>query len=387
MSLAPRSLTSASPRSRVRCPPRWCSATGSCATASTPSSASPHRPVTKGGRSPSLATAPSPSRSASRSPPCTSARIPPNASACSAWRRAGAWPPMLVGHRTARTVDRRPRHLGRRREDRRHLDRRPPRRAQRTDAGRRRSSATRRRRWVPRRPASRPPSCTRRAGADSRRRSRPPRSCPPSGCEQRGLQRPDAWIGCDAAWIYDDVEPAAEFVESIDDVGLGWFEDVFPPGDAGLVRRLRERVSVPIAMGDEQGGSYYPEALLQADAVDVVRIDLTCMGGITGGRRVIDRCVDAGVRLRPAHVRPRPQPGVLGARPRRTCPIEWGVPWTGVDPYADSLVQPVIDDGMMAPLPEQPGFGSLLDVGWATSQPHDDPHRIFELVPTQRGTS
>ena len=56
---------------------------------------------------------------------------------------------------------------------------------------------------------------------------------------------PDVWIGCDAAWIYDDVDAAAEFVESIDDVGLGWFEDVFPPGDAGIVRRLRERVSVP----------------------------------------------------------------------------------------------------------------------------------------------
>ena len=39
----------------------------------------------------------------------------------------------------------------------------------------------------------------------------------------------------------------------------------------------------PIAMGDEQGGSYYPEALLLRQAVDVVRIDLTCMGGITGG--------------------------------------------------------------------------------------------------------
>jgi L-alanine-DL-glutamate epimerase-like enolase superfamily enzyme len=188
---------------------------------------------------------------------------------------------------------------------------------------------------------------------------------------------PDAWIGCDAAWIYDDVEPAAAFVESIGDVDLGWFEDVFPPGDARLVRQLRERVAVPIAMGDEQGGSYYPEALLQADAVDVVRIDLTCMGGITGGRRVIDRCVDAGVDFAPhmfAHVHSQ----VFAALGHTGVPIEWGVPWTGVDPFADSLVQPVIDNGMMAPLPEQPGFGSLLEVGWATSQAHDDPHRIFD---------
>jgi L-alanine-DL-glutamate epimerase-like enolase superfamily enzyme len=190
---------------------------------------------------------------------------------------------------------------------------------------------------------------------------------------------PDAWIGCDAAWIYDDVDTAASFVESIGDVGLGWFEDVFPPGDAGLVRQLRERVSVPIAMGDEQGGSYYPEALLRADAVDVVRIDLTCMGGITGGRRVIERCLRAGVEFAPhmfAHVHSQ----VFSALGFPGVPIEWGVPWTGVDPYADSLVQPVIVDGRMAPLPEEPGFGSLLDIEWASAQTHDDPHHLLNEI-------
>lgn len=187
---------------------------------------------------------------------------------------------------------------------------------------------------------------------------------------------PDGWIGCDAAWIYDDVDAAVEFVQSVDDVRLGWFEDVFPPGDAGMVRQLRERVSVPIAMGDEQGGSYYPEALLLAEAVDVVRIDLTCMGGISGGRRIIDQCLQAGVDFAPhmfAHVHSQ----VFSALGFPDVPIEWGVPWTGVDPYADSLVQPVISDGKMAPLPEQPGFGNLVDLEWATSQPHDDPFHIL----------
>jgi D-galactarolactone cycloisomerase len=188
---------------------------------------------------------------------------------------------------------------------------------------------------------------------------------------------PDAWIGCDAAWIYDDVDTAAEFVESIEDVRLGWFEDVFPPGDAGLVRKLRERVSVPIAMGDDQGGCYYPEALLLADAVDVVRIDLTCMGGITGGRRVIERCLEAGVGFAPhmfAHVHSQ----VLSALGHTDAPVEWGAPWTGVDPYADSLAQPDIVDGVMAPLVEEPGFGDLLNRDWACSQAHDDPHHILE---------
>ena len=70
----------------------------------------------------------------------------------------------------------------------------------------------------------------------------------------------------DAAWTYADVDAAAEFIAAIPDVGLGWFEDVFPPGDAGRLARLRRRIDIPIAQGDEQGGSYYPEALILAKA-------------------------------------------------------------------------------------------------------------------------
>ena len=81
----------------------------------------------------------------------------------------------------------------------------------------------------------------------------------------------------------------------LDGVDLGWFEDIFPPGNAQVVADLRSSTKIPIAMGDEQGGIYYPEALIAKSAVDVIRIDLTCMGGITGGRRIVDECLKAGV--------------------------------------------------------------------------------------------
>jgi hypothetical protein len=54
------------------------------------------------------------------------------------------------------------------------------------------------------------------------------------------------------------------------------------------------------------------------------------------------------------------------------------VPWTGVDPYADSLRQPtIIEGGRMAPLSTGPGFGEMLNRDWALSQPHDDPDHIL----------
>jgi L-alanine-DL-glutamate epimerase-like enolase superfamily enzyme len=188
---------------------------------------------------------------------------------------------------------------------------------------------------------------------------------------------PDAWLGCDGAWVFDDVEAASAFARAIADVSLGWFEDVFPPGDAVQLADLRKAIDTPIAMGDEQGGSYYPQALLMAKAVHVVRIDLTCMGGITGGRRIIDECLRAGVAFAPhmfAHVHSQ----VFSGWGFTDCPIEWGVPWTGVDPYADSLQQPTIGrEGRMQPLSRGPGFGPLINRDWALSQPHDDPDKIL----------
>jgi L-alanine-DL-glutamate epimerase-like enolase superfamily enzyme len=188
---------------------------------------------------------------------------------------------------------------------------------------------------------------------------------------------PDAWLGMDAAWVYEDVDAAAAFIASIPDVGLGWFEDVFPPGDAGILRRLRDRIDVPIAMGDEQGGLYYPEALIASGGVDVIRVDLTCMGGITRVRRVIEQVLDAGLDFAP-HMFPHVHSQVLAGLGHTEVPIEWGIPFTGVHPMDDPLPGPtILSGGRMAPLTESPGFGNLVDADWVRSQPHEDPAGIL----------
>ena len=154
----------------------------------------------------------------------------------------------------------------------------------------------------------------------------------------------DAWVGMDAAWIFREVDDAVAFLDSVRDARLGWFEDVFPPGDAAIVADLRARAGgTRIAMGDEQGGSYYPEALLLRKAVDVVRIDLTCMGGITRARPMIEACQRADTEFS-AHMFAHVHSQVFGALGYTDVPIEWGVPGSGVDQFADSLRQPVVRD-------------------------------------------
>jgi hypothetical protein len=72
---------------------------------------------------------------------------------------------------------------------------------------------------------------------------------------------------------------------------------------------------------------------------------------------------------------------VLGALGYSDAPIEWGIPGTGVHPMDDPLHQPSVSDGRMAPLPEAPGLGRLVDVDQITAQAHTDPHGLLDDIP------
>ena len=191
----------------------------------------------------------------------------------------------------------------------------------------------------------------------------------------------DIEVSCDGAWMFDSADDAAAFLQSLD-CELGWFEDPFPPGNARIIAALRERSPFPIAFGDEQGGAHYPESLLAHNAVDIVRVDATCMGGLSSLAEILEQVAAAGVRFEPhmnAHVHSQIFAG-LGYPEAR---LEWGVPGTGVDQFADSLVRPAVSDGLMAPLEVEAGFGTLVNPDWVRAQPHDDPAGILDEAAAQ----
>ena len=134
-----------------------------------------------------------------------------------------------------------------------------------------------------------------------------------------------------------------------------------------MVRQIREGIKTPVAMGDEQGGSYHPQALLKYDAVDFNRVDATTNGGITRLRPIIGAIAEHGNGVTP-HMYPHVHSQVLGALGYTDAPIEWGIPNTGVHPMDDSLVQPIVRDGRMEPLPDLPGLGTLVDPEWIATQ-------------------
>lgn len=179
---------------------------------------------------------------------------------------------------------------------------------------------------------------------------------------------PHAWLGIDANFFHKTSADAIVFGRQLAALDIGWFEDIVPPGDAQMVREIRDGIRpTPVAMGDEQGGSYHPQALLKFDAVDFNRVDATTNGGITRLRGILRACTEHGNRVAP-HMFPHIHSQVLGALGYTDAPIEWGIPGTGVHPMDDTLIQPVVRDGVMEPLPDLPGFGTLVDPAWIAAQ-------------------
>jgi len=200
----------------------------------------------------------------------------------------------------------------------------------------------------------------------------------------RAAMGPDCWLGMDCNWVFKNAHDAIEFAKTIEDVDLGWLEDVVPPGNARLVAEIRRGAPMPIAMGDEQGGSYHPESILAHDAVDVARIDATTYGGITRLRDTVAQISERGVPFAPhmfAHVHSQ-----VFAALGHEVPIEWGVPGSGVDQFADSLRQPVVRDGLMEPLPEEPGFGPLFNAPWIAEQIVEDEDGLLAELTTREET-
>jgi L-alanine-DL-glutamate epimerase-like enolase superfamily enzyme len=187
---------------------------------------------------------------------------------------------------------------------------------------------------------------------------------------------PDAWLGIDNNFYSKTAAEAIEFGRRLDGLELGWFEDVVPPGDAAMVADVRAGIGTPVAMGDEQGGAYHPQALLAFDAVDVLRVDATTNGGITRLRGIVAGAAARGIPVAP-HMFPHVHSQVLGALGRTDTPIEWGIPGTGVHPMDDSLIQPTVRDGLMDPLPALPGLGVLVDRAWLAEQEATDPSGLL----------
>jgi L-alanine-DL-glutamate epimerase-like enolase superfamily enzyme len=174
----------------------------------------------------------------------------------------------------------------------------------------------------------------------------------------------NAELMLDAAWTWRSPPEAADYVTQLAPLGLSWVEDPFLPGDAASTAALRRMVSTPIAVGDEQGGGYFPEALLQANAIDILRLDATCSGGVSAFSELLRRARESGVRVS-THIFHQVHQALLCGFAESGATIECGH-GNGVDPLSEALL---MHDG--------PGFGFSLDPDRLGAHELHDPGGIF----------
>jgi L-alanine-DL-glutamate epimerase-like enolase superfamily enzyme len=187
---------------------------------------------------------------------------------------------------------------------------------------------------------------------------------------------PGAELMLDIAWSWSSLEQATDEARGLRDLDLTWIEDPFLPGDAKLLTALRRAVPTPLAVGDEQGGGYFPHALLDSGALDVLRVDATCMGGATGLRLLVQAARSAGVGVS-AHIYPALHGPLLGGLGAHEATLEWGRPGAGLDPLGESVWSGQLADGQVELTASEPGFGFTLDRDLLLAHDLLDPNGIF----------
>ena len=164
-------------------------------------------------------------------------------------------------------------------------------------------------------------------------------------------------VAADAHWTWNTLTEARRVCRDLDSMGLSFLEDPFAASDWRLTHELRRDLVTPIAAGEDTFGPRVVSDLVSG--IDILRVDATTVGGITGAIEAIDLAAGAGRTVFPHVFAPLhihlacAFPNVEG--------VEWIPQESGADPIDQFLFHiPACKDGEMKPS-EEPGIGIAID--------------------------
>ena len=169
-------------------------------------------------------------------------------------------------------------------------------------------------------------------------------------------------LAVDAHWMWSDFNPAQYACSLLDDLGLDFIEDPFPPNLWRPTKDLRSALRTPLAAGEDVTSLAGFQDLLEA--VDILRVDATASGGVPGALAAIDLAEKSGRSVLPhvflpLHSHLVASSSVATFAEYTTDPL--------IDPYARLLKNPLnIADGKMV-MSEEPGNGWQVDWDVAVS--------------------
>lgn len=96
----------------------------------------------------------------------------------------------------------------------------------------------------------------------------------------------------DVGFGWSSADAAIDEVSQWGDARLAWLEDPLLPEDATGVARIKAATGLPVSVGDEVTDPAVLKALVEIGGVDVLRLDVVAIGGVTPARELI-RWADA----------------------------------------------------------------------------------------------
>ena len=164
-------------------------------------------------------------------------------------------------------------------------------------------------------------------------------------------------IGADAHWTWSLLTEAWRLCRDLDEMGLAFLEDPFSATDIKLTHELRRRLRTPIAAGEDVYGAGALSELVSG--IDILRVDATTCGGVTGAIAAINVASAAGRTVLP-HVFPPLHVHLACAFPNVEG-VELIPEQSGADPLQSFLRDvPVSKDGELSPS-GAPGVGISID--------------------------
>ena len=164
-------------------------------------------------------------------------------------------------------------------------------------------------------------------------------------------------LAADAHWSWSTFTEARRACRELDDIGLSFIEDPFAASDIRLTHELRRDLVTPIAAGEDIFGPQIVSDLV--NGIDILRVDATTIGGITGAVEAINIAAAAGRTVFP-HVFSPIHVHLACAFPNVES-VELITEESGADPLHLLLRNvPAVKDGKMSPSPE-PGIGISVD--------------------------
>lgn len=166
----------------------------------------------------------------------------------------------------------------------------------------------------------------------------------------------DSRLAVDAHWMWSDFNPAHHACSLLDDLGLDFIEDPFPPNQWRETKELRSALSTPLAAGEDVTSLTGFQDLLEG--VDILRVDATASGGVTGALAAIDLAKESDCTVLPHVFLP------LHAHLAAASPVSMMAEFTTdplIDPYARLLKKPLSIAGGRMQMDDEPGNGWQVD--------------------------